>query len=49
VAEAAALADALRREQAAKEVISLQAAEIEELHCLVGVFQQFSILFKPSL
>jgi hypothetical protein len=39
VAEAAALADALRREQSAKEVISLQAAEIEELHCLVGVFQ----------
>ncbi|KAH9577047.1 hypothetical protein CY35_01G194100 [Sphagnum magellanicum] len=39
VAEAAALADALRREQAAKEVISLQAAEIEELHCLVRQYK----------
>jgi kinesin family protein 15 len=39
VAEAAALADALRREQAAKEIISLQAAEIEELHCLVQQYK----------
>ncbi|CAM6019631.1 unnamed protein product [Sphagnum balticum] len=39
VAEAAALADALRREQAAKEVISLQATEIEELHCLVRQYK----------
>jgi kinesin family protein 15 len=39
VAEAAALADALRREQAAKEIISLQAAEIEELHCLVRQYK----------
>ncbi|CAN5953645.1 unnamed protein product [Sphagnum jensenii] len=42
VAEAAALADALRREQAAKEIISLQAAEIEELHCLMLQQEKFN-------